>query len=141
MKNEIWKDINGFVGLYQVSNLGRVKSLNRIVVRSDGRKQEVKERILKAGFNGNYYHVRLLKDGVTKTALVHRLVAEAFLPNVSNLPFVNHKDENKTNNIVDNLEWCDMKYNKRYSNAVKILQLDLFIYRNNNKSMELCKTN
>lgn len=104
MENEIWKDIEGYEGLYQVSNLGRVKSLYL-----------GKERILKPGKHRcGYLCVALCKDGKMKTYKVHRLVAINFIQNSLNLPQVNHKDENKENNCVWNLEWCDNKYNSNY---------------------------
>lgn len=100
--------------MYEVSNLGRVKSLD---YRRTG-----KERILKPGRHskksGNtYYQVHLYKGGKMNVKLVHRLVAEAFIPNPDNLPEVNHKDENKFNNCVENLEWCTAKYNVNYGTA------------------------
>lgn len=117
MINEVWKDIEGYEGLYQVSNLGRVKSLERII--SDGRHR--KERILKPYDDGNGY---LRVELQSKPFKLHRLVAQAFIPNPDNLPFVNHKDENPKNNRVflnddgsvdeSNLEWCDNKYNINY---------------------------
>ena len=109
---EQWKDIiiekNGvtydYTGLYQVSNLGRVRSLGNDKTR--------KERILKPKINNKgYLQVILCKNGKVKTFLVHRLVATAFIPNPDNLPVVNHRDENPLNNCVDNLEWCTQKYN------------------------------
>lgn len=104
MEIEIFKDIKGFEGLYQVSNTGRVKSL-----------YFGKERILKYGKNScGYLFVVLCKDGKMKTYKVHRLVAKAFIPNPLNLPFINHKDENKENNRSENLEYCDRKYNNSY---------------------------
>lgn len=106
--NEIWKDVKGYEGKYQVSNLGRVKSL--------GSDKWHKGRVLKPSFDGkgNYLFVGLHKDNCIKLATIHRLVAEQFIPNPDNLPCVNHKDENKTNNRVDNLEWCTVKYNSNY---------------------------
>lgn len=102
--NEVWKDVVGYEGLYQVSNLGRVKSL-----------WFGKERILKLGRNiFGYLTVGLHKNEQQKTCKVHRLVAQAFIPNPNVLPEVNHKDENKTNNSIENLEWCDTKYNSNY---------------------------
>lgn len=101
---EIWKDIEGYEGLYQVSNLGNVKSLNY--------KHTGKERVLKtAKDKDNYLVVGLYKEAKLKTHRVHRLVAQSFIPNSKNLPQINHKDEDKTNNCVENLEFCDRKYN------------------------------
>ena len=101
---EEWRDIQGYEGLYMVSNLGRVKSLNY--------HRTGKERIMKPSDNGHgYLFVVLCKDGKDKNCRINRLVAQAFLPNPDNLPEVNHKDENKYNNCVENLEWCDRSYN------------------------------
>ena len=111
---EEWRDIEGYEGLYQVSNLGRVKSLARVVIRSDGKPNTVNEKILKYGMNRGYCAVVLCKDGKKKMYKVHRLVAMAFLRNPHNLPEVNHKDEDKKNNCVDNLEWCTSLYNINY---------------------------
>lgn len=107
---EVWKDISGFEGLYQVSNLGRVKSL-----KSRGKR----EHILSADVNNTYPHVNLCKNFKPYTFLVHRLVAQAFIPNPDNLPEVNHKDEVKTNNCVDNLEFCTRKYNVNYGTGIQ----------------------
>lgn len=108
--NEIFKDVPGYEGLYQVSNLGRVKSLNY--------NHTGKEKILKPGIEQwGYYHIILQKNCIRKKYRLHRLVAEVFLPNPNNFDQVNHKDENKKNNRVDNLEWCTCSYNVRYSQA------------------------
>ena len=104
---EIWKNIDGYEGLYQVSNLGRVKSLN---YRRTG-----KERILKPGTDkGGYLYVFLYKNGKQKPFSIHRLVAKAFIPNPNKKPEVNHKDEDKTNNCLTNLEWMTRKDNLNY---------------------------
>lgn len=108
---EIWKDISGYEGLYQVSNLGDVRSLN---YRRSG---ELK--LLKQGNVHGYKRVELSKNGKKKKYWVHRLVAITFISNPNNLPMVNHKDEDKTNNNVNNLEWCDAKYNVNYGTRNK----------------------
>ena len=115
---EIWKDIVGYEGLYQVSNLGNVKRLKGYKGRGKG--YIVEEHLIKPSINSNgYQNVVLCKNGKTKTFTMHRLVAIAFLYNSDNLPEVNHKDEDKTNNCVDNLEWCDRVYNNNYGTRNK----------------------
>ena len=104
---EEWRDIKGYEGLYQVSNEGRVKSLN---YHRQGVEQVLKLQITERG-----YKRVVLCDGVCKIYFVHRLVAEAFIPNPNNFPIINHKDENPSNNIAENLEWCDYKYNNTYN--------------------------
>ena len=109
MIKEYWKPVVGYEGLYMVSNWGRVKSI-----------KFGKERILKPGTNNyGYLLVKLCKDGKVKAFTVHRLVAEAFLPNPHNYPCVNHKDENKQNNVVSNLEWCTHEYNNTYGTRIE----------------------
>ena len=111
---EIWKDITGYEGLYQVSNFGRIRSLDR--VSTSGR--HLKGKIMKPVANP-YMRIALCKDGNKISFIVHRLVAEAFIPNPNNYTCINHKDEDKTNNNVDNLEWCTYKYNNIYSNIAQ----------------------
>ena len=99
---EIWKEIPGYEGLYEVSNTGMIRSLryNKIMIPNTNR--------------CGYEYINLCKDGIIKTKTIHRLVAQVFIPNPDNLPIVNHKDEDKTNNNADNLEWCNQKYNVNY---------------------------
>lgn len=111
LAEEVWKDIAGFEGRYQVSNCGRVRSLTHMdsLGRTRlGRIMKLQHRIL------NYYSVKLSCNSFSKSFHVHRLVAQAFIPNPNNLPQINHKDENPENNNVENLEWCDSKYNINY---------------------------
>lgn len=126
---EIWKDIVGYEGLYQVSNLGRVKVLpktihygwyNNKVVNQE---EMIKKNTLRN--KSGYYFTTLTKDKVRHFFQIHRLVAEAFLPNPNNYECVNHKDENKTNNNVDNLEWCTRKYNANYGSRNKKISLSM----------------
>lgn len=116
--SEEWRPITGFEGLYEVSNLGRVRSLDRQVNNQGTYIISGKVLVLTADKRG-YKHLLLWKDGKSKLGLVHRLVAGAFIPNPCNLPQVNHKDENKGNNIVSNLEWCTAKYNSNYGTGAR----------------------
>ena len=115
---EVWKDIEGYEGLYQVSNLGLVRSLDHIeenLWKGKPYKRMHLGRTLKPIKQvTGYYSVTLHKCGEQQTTRLHRLVAKAFVPNPDNLPEVNHKDENKANNRADNLEWCDGVYNTNY---------------------------
>jgi len=107
MENEIWKDVKGYEGYYEVSNLGRVKRI--------GKTNCLRSAITKDG----YEQVTLSVNNKLKSYAIHRLVAIAFIPNPNNLPQVNHKDENKLNNYVENLEWCTQEYNLKYGTARK----------------------
>ena len=110
-----WRPIEGYEGLYEVSNTGQVRSFDRYVKYSNGRIHLHKGKVLSPSIRYDGYLVVLLSyNGKHKMFSVHRLVAEAFIPNPDNLPQVNHKDEDKTNNSVENLEWCDNKYNMNY---------------------------
>ena len=111
---EEWRPVVGYEGLYEVSNTGRVRSLDRYVKTCYGSYRLHKGKVLSPGIRPDGYLVVSLQYRMFR---VHRLVAEAFLPNPDNLPQVNHKDEDKSNNRVDNLEWCDSKYNNNYGTA------------------------
>ena len=111
MIEKIWKPIIGYENLYKINNYGEVLSL-----RSN--------KILKPNDNGiGYFIIQLCKNGKRKNYLIHRLVAEHFLDNPNNLPEVNHKDEDKSNNFVNNLEWCKHKYNMNYKQLQKRQQI------------------
>jgi hypothetical protein len=143
MENEIWKDIPNYEGLYQASNLGRIKSLDR-VLKGKGKNQFgstfdmikkgriLKQQITKKGYLKAY----LIKDGKSKTFASHRIIALTFIPNPDNYKFINHKDENKVNNRVDNLEWCTQSYNINYGTRNKKVSEKL---KNIIKSKEWCE--
>lgn len=116
------RDVKNYEGLYAVTSCGRVWSYKN------------KKFLTPGVYNGGYLYVNLYKNGKYKSFLVHRLVAEAYIPNPDNLPQINHRDENKTNNCLQNLEWCNAKYNANYGNHIEkvanshkkpILQFDL----------------
>lgn len=113
---EQWKDIKNYEGMYQISNYGRVKSLDRL--SSNG--HLIKSRYMKVSKkNNDYLYVGLSKSGVQKKYFIHRLVALAFIDNPHDFPQINHIDENKTNNYYKNLEWCTQKYNNNYGTKVE----------------------
>lgn len=109
---EVWKEIEGFEGLYQISTLGRVKSLKRKYVSKD--------RILKAKTDKDgYLIVNLSKNNIDNTLRIHKLVALHFIKNPNKFTVINHKDENKKNNSVENLEWCTVRYNNSYGKRIE----------------------
>lgn len=109
LPNEVWKDIPSLKGRYQASNMGRIKRI------ASGK---IREHILKQFRVGEYMSVGPSVNNVRVQRRVHRLVAMAFIPNPNRLPCINHKDENKLNNTVVNLEWCDVKYNCNYGTSI-----------------------
>lgn len=117
--NEVWKDIIGYEGFYQVSNIGRVRSLDRDMIDKNGIGYSLKGSIRKISCTGKgYQNIGLSKDGEQKTFFIHRLVAESFIPNPKNLPIVNHIDGDTHNNHVSNLEWVTQSEN--INHAIKI---------------------
>lgn len=123
MKNEFWKSVKGFEGFYEVSNFGRVRSIDRININSKGVARLLKGKYLSnSKTNGNGYHsANLCKDGSRFVRYIHRIVAEVFSPNPSDLPEVNHIDGNKSNNHISNLEWCSMLNNKKHASKNGLL--------------------
>jgi hypothetical protein len=123
---EIWKPIEGYEN-YQVSNFGRVKNN--------------KNHIMSQDYTKCYCRVHLYKNGKGKHHLIHRLVAQAFIPNPNKLPQVNHKDENKDNNNVNNLEWCTAKYNNNYGNRNKLSKIKQINDVIKSKPIDVCDLN
>ena len=131
---EEWRDVKGYERCYQISSLGRVKSVERIVIRNNI-EIRVKERILKpVKDKDGYVQARLYKNGIVKTIAIHRLVAIAFIDREDETFEVNHKDENKSNNTLDNLEWMSRIDNLRYGTGIArcaisrrkpVIQMDL----------------
>lgn len=120
MIEEIWRPIEGYEGLYEVSNTGKVRSLDRYVKNGHSSYKLHKGKVLSPAKDKNgYLKVNLSCNGKNNIIRVHRLVAQAFIENFDNLPEINHKDEDKTNNNVTNLEWCDRKYNNNYGTKIE----------------------
>jgi hypothetical protein len=117
---EIWKDVVGYEGFYQVSNYGNIKSIDRLIKHKNiNRTSKTKGKIRTIRFcTRGYPMVMLCKNGIKKMKIIHRIVAQAFIPNPNNFPEVNHKDEDKSNNNVTNLEWCTRIYNINYGTYI-----------------------
>lgn len=113
---EVWKDIEGYEGYYKVSSHGRIKSLPRNTMRSNGKPLPLKEKILMPEIMSSGYHrIKLCVDSVEKKLMIHRLVGKAFIPNPENKPEINHKDGIKDNNYYKNLEWVTRSENTQHS--------------------------
>ena len=134
---EIWKDVIGYEEQYQVSNLGNVRSKDRAIVDCLGRKRTLKSHKIRIQTSKiGYKQVILHKGGKMKTYLVHRLVAEAFIPKTeTSKNEINHKDENKANNTVDNLEWCDHKYNINFGSRTEKTSKKVYQYTKDKKKV------
>ena len=150
--SEIWKDVIGLEGIFQVSNMGRIRSLDKYANVCGGGKRLVKGRILKlTKLQNGYYEAQFHHKGERIIYLLHRLVAIHFIDNPLNLPEVNHKDENPQNNNVENFEWCTSKYNANYGTRnicmmenrefVSVIQLDINgnMIKQWNKMTDACK--
>lgn len=119
MKKEIWKGVEKYGNLYEVSTKGRIRSVSHYSIDSLGRRTRHIGRLLKSRISNKtgYHCINICYNGARFTDNIHRLVAEAFIPNPDSLPCVNHKDETRTNNNVENLEWCTYQYNNTYGSA------------------------
>lgn len=117
---ETWKDVENYVGYYQISNNGRIRSLDRVSINKDGIKRILKGKIMNPAIGPHgYYTICLRKKGLRETARIHRLVAVEFIENPNNLPIINHKNEIKTDNRVENLEWASYAYNVNYGTSLE----------------------
>lgn len=108
---EIWVDVKGYKGLYQVSNYSEIKRLGYSYYSPFSGQIIVPQKIITGAYKDGYQQVALFKDGIRELVFIHRLVATAFIPNPDDKPFVNHKDSNRNNNKINNLEWVTAKEN------------------------------
>lgn len=114
--DEVWEDIKGYEGYYQVSNLGNFRSKDRIVkYKNNGFRLYPGKSLLVEETPDGYKRILFMKDGIKERFMCHRLVAQEFIPNIENKPYVNHIDGNKGNNVITNLEWCTQSENERHS--------------------------
>ena len=136
---EEWRPVVGYEGLYEVSNTGQIRSIDKY----DTKGRFLRGKILKLlKCRNGYLMIGLNKNGIRKGYLVHRLVADAFIERPDGLYEVNHKDEDKTNNIVENLEWCDHKYNNNYGTKIERQKSTMFnigYWKEGNNNKDRCK--
>lgn len=136
MENEVWKDIPNYEGLYQVSNLGRIKSITHFVENKTtyGGIYTVRGKIINPKVDKGYYRCSLTKNKEKKMVAVHRMVAMAFIPNPENKPFINHINGNTKDNRIENLEWCTQKENVAHAvrtNLIKHYKIDMYDINDN----------
>lgn len=135
LPGEEWRSVPGYEGLYEVSNYGRVLSVSHLV-NTRGGTRSTKSIILRAKYNHfGYCTVVLCDNKKRKKIMLHRVVAMAFIPNPTSFPFINHKDENKSNNCVWNLEWCTAKYNTNYGSCIERRRLAQMTKHTNDKKV------
>ena len=145
MNDEIWKNIDGYEDSYMISNYGRVKSLERIVICKNHSAKKYKEKIMKERYHNGYAIINLWKNGQMKRYYIHRLVAAHFVENPKEYNIVNHIDGNKTNNYYENLEWCTAKHNIQHAidNNLLTINIDGILQKNieNRKKVVAIKNN
>ena len=123
MEKEIWKDIPGYEGIYQISNNGKIKSIPHVIKANQNGGMRVTKEYVKTTYVGwhGYVWVSLCKNGKSKTYSIHRLVALTFIENPNKFPAVNHIDGNKENNCIENLEWCTIHENQMHASKNGLL--------------------
>lgn len=138
---EIWKDVPEYEKFYQVSNLGNFRSLDRIVGYKDGSNRNYPGKpLLTETTKDNYQRITLMKDGKKKRYMAHRLIAFTFLPLDKENPVVNHKDGNKSNNNVNNLEWCTASENMQHADRTGLRNMTLNHHPSNSKKIKCIET-
>lgn len=135
MLNEMWKDIPDFEGLYQISNLGRIRSLGRVVAFAN-HERYVTTKVLQPVLNNGYYRVTLSKNEIRKACIRGRMMALAFIPNPLNLPFINHINGIKTDDRLENIEWVTISYNTQHAYDMGLCSKNLAVIAINRSTKE-----